>query len=378
MNIQTINTQTYAELVNSQFNKSTSHYVSIETRLKDTIGNNVYMNRFLDQTMANFSLNNLGKQWEDFKFCKTAYTTVSRLAIDTTLQRFLILTHCADIINNFKQIMVMPISVYEDANNPGKFVCWDGQHTAVSLYMIASMLYGKTMDEIEVPIVVYDSSLKSEMRESFITLNSTGKLPLDLIDIYQQKVFGVRTDGSTNSEWILTEQKQQALEQNLIFATHEKFGDANQPGAFSRLVELVNNNYPLEVTQNFAKYFFSVCNSNRPVEPKESLFMYEFFNLCIKQRIKVDDAYIAGVAASLSKAFKNKFSCLALYDRAVRSYEEWFRKNKPNPDGTILGINRNERNIGMVFLIEQIRKNFDGKLPEWPNKNWSVPKRDLF
>lgn len=379
MNTQVLKTQTYAELVNSQFDRTSSYYVTVAQRLKSALANNASATRIVNQAVMDFSTNHPNTKWEDFKFCKTQKAQLSLIDIDITLQRFALMTHCINIINGFKQVMVMPISVYEDATNPGRYVCWDGQHTAISLYIIASMVYNKSLDEIYVPIVVYDSSLKSEMRESFITLNSVGKVPLDSIDLYQLKIFGVRTDGSTNSDWVATEQKQTALEQNFMFATNEKFGDDMQPGAFSRLVELTSNKYPVEVTQHFAKYFFSVCNSSRPVEPKESWMLYDLFDQCLKQRIKVDDAYISGIAASLRKAFNNNFSSSVLFTRATSSYEEWFRSSRPNPDGSLDGIYRNDKNIGMPFFIEQLRKNFKGPLPFWPaTKPWVVPKADLF
>lgn len=378
MNMQNLTTQTYADTVNAQFEKSVSHYVKIDQRFADNIKGNRYKTQVVNDSLLNFKINNPDKKWEDFNFCKTHTSSLALIDIDITLQRFLIVTHCADIINKFKQLMVMPICVYEDANNPGRYVCWDGQHTAVVLYLIATQVYGKTLEEINVPIVVYDSSQKSEMRESFITLNGEGKTPLDHIDIFQQMVFGVRTDGSKNPEWVLAEKKQQALENNFMFATHDKFGDSHEPGAYSRLNELIDKNYTLTITENFAKYFFKVCGSSRPVEPKESWMLYAFFDACQKQRIKVDDQYIAGVAASLRKAFKNDFDALRMYSHAVTCYEEWWRVNKPNPDGSLLGITRNERKIGMEFLIAQIGKNFTGKLPVWYNSGWTVSKKDLF
>ena len=72
--------------------------------------------------------------------------------------------------------------------------------------------------------------------------------------------------------------------------------------------------------------------------------MYDYFKWCEKANIDVDDAYIAGVAASIKKAFpvKNDMDSIALVAKARKSYEEWWRQNKPNPDGTLLGIRWSE------------------------------------
>lgn len=378
MQLQQAPQQFYADKVNGQFHKSKSHYVNLADRLKASINGEAWKQTVLNDAIENFKSKNRNiSKWGDFTFCKSVLTTFDKLEIDTTLQRMLDLNHACNIIDGFRQLLVMPICVYEDPIRPGKYICWDGQHTAIVLFIIAAKILGEDITKCQVPIVIYSSHLKSEMRECFIELNGDAKRPLDNIDKVHQKIFGVRTDGSKNLEWQLVEAKQQALENSKIFLTHPKFGDNEEPGAYTRLEEFLDPQYDLSITQHFASYFFKVCQSNRPVQPKESWMMYEFFRLCKASNIKVDNAYILGVAKSLRTAFNNEFDAGEMYNKAKYSYQEWFRNNKPNPDGTLWGITYPEKKIGITFLIKQIAKHFNGPMPRY-DALWPVPMRDLF
>lgn len=372
--------RTYADIVNSQFHKSKSHYVTLAERLNNAVDTDEWKKALLDDAKEYFKsrLNKHIKKWSDVVLCRSEMTLMSKIEIDVTLQRLFDIEHACNILDHFKNIMVMPICVYEDKTRPGKYICWDGQHTALVLYVIACEILGEDVDNVQIPIVIYPSTMKSEMRECFINLNGEGKKQLDNIDKVHQKIYGIRTDGSTNPEWVLIEEKQQALEQNGIFLTHTKFGDTDQPGAYTRLDEFLDNYYELSITQQFAKLFNKVCGSSRPVQPKESWMFYEYLRLCKVSKITVDDSYIVALAKSL-RIHNNDFNASKLYDRAKLSYQEWFRQNKPNPDGTLWGITYSERPIGLTFLIAQIKKNMpDGFAVPHYNGNWKPLPSDLF
>jgi len=245
------------------------------------------------------------------------------------------------------------------------------------LFLIAAYSLKLDIAKCEVPIVVYESSQKSEMRENFMELNGGAKLPLDLIDYFHQMVFAVRTDNSTNPVWELVEKKQQALEQAGIFATHTKFGDTEKPGALSRLDELMDTkNYDLTITQNFCNYFAEVCSSNRPVQPKEVWMLYEYFRLCQKEGINVDSNYIKKLVKSLQ--FTNgDFNAILLANKAKTSYQKWWIDNNVSIDGSLRGISYPEYRLGMTFFIKQVAKNFTGIVPVG-NPLWDVPAEDLF
>lgn len=378
LNLVATQPASYADTINNQFYKSKSQYVDLSTRLAQTIGNNNLRKSVISSSIQEFLIRNPNiTSWTDLKFCRCERTTLDKIVIDITLQRMLNIMHVSGIVDKFQQIRVMPISVYEDPLAPGKFVCWDGQHTAIVLLLIAAYSLKLDLSQCEVPIVVYESSQKAEMRQNFMELNGDSKLPLDLIDYFHQMVFGVRTDGSTNSAWVLVEQKQQALEQAGMFATHTKFGDETMPGALSRMDELMDTkNFDLSVTQHFCKYFKEVCGSNRPAQPKEVWMMYHYFKLCRAEGIVVDDKYIKGVAKSL-QFDKGDFNAIALANKAKESYQDWFRANKPNPDGTLWGITYPEVRMGMTFLLKQVSKKFKGRVPVGAPL-WDVPAGDLF
>ena len=371
-----INT-TYASRINSRFHKSQSQYVNIADRLAEAIKQAGWRAGTVNQAAKEFTVRNKNIQSaKHIKLCSAQKTMMDKIVIDITLQRELSIEHLVSILTKFKQILVMPICVYEDPMAPGKYVCWDGQHTIVMLYIIYAQILGEDVSNIEVPIVVYPSTMKAEMRECFIMLNGEAKKRLDDIDIFYQKIYGVRTDGSANADWLLAEAKQQALESNDMFATDEKFGDEKQPGALSRMIELISDNYALEATQAFCKYFKAVCNSNRPVRPKESWMLYDYFDLCLSSGIALDDAYITDVAQAL-QIDSGDFNASAFYSTAKESYQEWFRNNKPNPDGTLWGITYPEGRIGMTFLIAQLRK-AGITVPKYTQILWTVPTKDLY
>jgi hypothetical protein len=363
----------YADTVNQQFYKKASQYVSIPQRLTQTINGTSYYQSVVTDAVHEFLRRHPKiNKWTDITLCSAVTTTLDKIVIDITLQRMLVLFHATGLLDKFQQIRVMPISVYEDPMAPGQYVCWDGQHTAVMLYMIAMALKAD-ISKCEVPIVVYKSKLKSEMRQNFMVLNGEGKWPIEAIDKFHQMIFGVRTDGTEIPAWKLAEEKQKHLEGAKMFATHSKFGDTDEPGALTRLDELMDPRYDLKITENFCKYFVAICKSNRPVQPKECWLMYEFFRQCQIEKVTVDDAYIRGVANSLKIGFSGDFDPIAMIAQAKVAYRDYYE----HINGYAHGIRYPEVPLGLTFLIKQIAKNFNGIMPKGP-QYWPVQSKFLF
>lgn len=372
-------TQTYADTVNQQFHKQQSHYVTLKQRLHSVVNNETYLQSVLDDSVEDFKERNPQyTTWTDLNLCSAQKTTLDKIAIDTTLQRLLAFYWAMNILDSFWEIQVEPIRVYKDPACPDKYVCWDGQHTAIVLFIIASMVLGEDITQCEVPIVIYPSSQKDEMRRVFMAANGEGKRPLDAIDKYQQMVFGVRTDGSMIPSWRVVEQKQQWLESAKMFATHEKFNDTEKPGALTRMHELMDTrNYVPEITKYFTKYFTSVCRSSRPVQPKESWMLYEYFKLCeLDSNIEVTDAYIRDVAKALKVVGHGDFDSTDLWTRARTSYQDYYRRKVRN-GYDLLGIRYPEKPLGMTFLIAQIAK-AGVQTPYYAETYYEVPRGDLF
>ena len=157
---------------------------------------------------------------------------------------------------------------------PGEeWIAWDGQHTAITLYIIATKVFGQRPASVEIPVVEYPAENKLEIRRNFILLNGDAKEPLDFIDTFKQMVFGVRVDGATDEDWIDPEQKQQYFENAGLFATNSKFGDEDENGAFTLLADtlmsksLKTRKHP-DVTKMFASYW-SYLNQDRSVQSKK-------------------------------------------------------------------------------------------------------------
>lgn len=369
----------YADKINQQFSKQQSHYVNLKQRLRSVVDNETYLQSVLEDSIEDFKERNPQyTKWTDITLASAQTTTLDKIAIDTTLQRLLVFYWAMGILDQFWAIQAEPIRVYEDPACPGKYVCWDGQHTAIVLFIIASMVMNEDISKCKVPIVIYPSSQKDEMRRVFMAANGEGKRPLDAIDKYQQMVFGVRTDGSTIPNWTVAEQKQQWLESAKMFATHEKFNDTEKPGALTRMQELMDTrNYTPVITKYFTQYFTAVCRSNRPVQPKEAWMLYEYFKLCdADPAIDVTDKYIRDVAKALKVVGHGDFDSIDLWSRAKTSYQDYYRDAVRN-GWDLLGIRYPEKPLGITFLIAQIAK-AGVKVPYYSETYYTVPAADLF
>jgi hypothetical protein len=369
----------YADKINQQFSKQQSHYVNLKQRLRSVVDNETYLQSVLEDSIEDFKERNPQyTKWTDITLASAQSTTLDKIAIDVTLQRLLAFYWAMGILDQFWAIQAEPIRVYEDPGCPCKYVCWDGQHTAIVLFIIASMVMNEDISNCEVPIVIYPSSQKDEMRRVFMAANGEGKRPLDAIDKYQQMVFGVRTDGSTIPNWIVAEQKQQWLESAKMFATHEKFNDTEMPGALTRMQELMDTrNYTPVITKYFTQYFTAVCRSNRPVQSKEAWMLYEFFKLCeLDSNIDVTDKYIRDVAKALKVVGHGDFDSLDLWSRAKSSYQDYYRDTVRN-GWDLLGIRYPEKPLGNTFLIAQIAK-AGVAVPYYSETYYTVPTADLF
>lgn len=376
---QRMNQQTHADKINQQFGKNQSHYVNLKQRLRSVLANETYLQAVLEDSVEDFRERNPQvTKWSDLHLCSAQKTTLDKIVIDTTLQRLLAFYWVMKILDSFWEIQVEPVRVYEDPACPGKYVCWDGQHTAIVLFIIASMILDEDITDCEVPIVIYPSSQKNEMRRVFMAANGDGKQPLDAIDKFQQMVFGVRTDGSTIPSWIVVEQKQQWLESAKMFATNIKFNDTEMPGAYARMNELMDTrNYEPVITKYFTKYFTAVCRSSRPVQPKESWMLYDYFKLCeADPDIEITDSYIRDVAKALKVVAQGDFDSYDLWMRAKSSYQNYYQ-HSVRGGIDLLGIRYPERPLGMTFLIAQIAK-AGIETPYYNETYYEVPKQDLF
>ena len=154
----------HAHSVNRQFAYSKSQWVSAKKRLEQATQNEEWKISKLEFSKSVWrSAHPTILKFNDIKLCQAQKTTLDKIVIDITLQRVLDIPHVCMILANFRQVAVQSIQVYRDPGQPKKWVCWDGQHTVVMLYIVACLILGHAPKDVEIPITVFDSTMKSEM-----------------------------------------------------------------------------------------------------------------------------------------------------------------------------------------------------------------------
>jgi hypothetical protein len=379
--------------MNAKYGKKTSNFVTLQSRLNDATKDTIFEAQLMAVVDEFRRRNPNWTKFSDLQLCKAVQVTLDKILIDTTMQRMVNMRHVMNILNNFRETMVMAIQVYEDEEKPGYYIAWDGQHTAIALYIILTKVFGERLASAMIPVVIYPVKHKLEIRRNFILLNGDAKNQLDFIDIYQQQVSGVLIDGANGEdykEWVDTALKNKYLADAGLFATHAKFGDEDQPGAFTLLADtlmsssLKTRKHP-DVTRMFARYG-TFLNQERPVAAKEARQLYEYFNLCYEQGIEVDDDYLLKMVAFTKDYFDADFTENGMFwDKVRMAYSRWYREaNKHSEDRNEAGevIVRGfatEWRCGGVFLIAQLNKSSSIKTPSYvPNNGFAIIKEDLW
>jgi hypothetical protein len=378
--------KSHAQIVNEKYLNSESHFVTLQERLNDALKRAPLFVALLTAMVDEFKRRHSWTKFTDLEICEAIMVPMDKILIDTTLQRNLNLRHVLKILQYFKSTMAMAIQVYKDPNKPGYYIAWDGQHTAISLFIILTKVFGERVATALIPVVVYPVKQKLEIRRNFILLNGDAKEELDFIDKYIQMVFGVKVDNADDPEWVETALKNDYLAEAGLFATHAKFGDDDQPGAFTLLADtlmsksLKTRKHP-EVTRMFAQYW-SYLGQQRPVEPKEARQLYEYFNLCYEQNINVDEKYLLDFVSFTKDYFDADFSPTGpFWDKVKMSYETWYKNANPDTyaqHGQCFGFTT-EMRTGLPFLIAQLKKSTKLKVPSYmPNNGFTVDKKDLW
>jgi len=387
----------YAAQRNARFQNTSSNLVDLVQRLNDTIAamplqaQRNWQSK-LTKALQAFKRNHPGiKTISDprFRLCKSIMGRLKDIQIDTTMQREPNLQWVLNIIENFRAYQAQPIQVYAAGAGYG---AWDGQHTSLALYLIATQALGQKFEDIEVPINVYDILSRGELRSNFINNNTTvgknaGKKPLDIIDIFQQMIYGVEVDGVTEQEWVDAHAKWRHIADAGMFLTAEKFNDTDEPGAISRLNEL--NDSSVEVVRQFAVYGEYVVNSQqRAINSKEIPIIVEFLNLCEQQDICYTDAQIEDLAQHCIDLFDANFDAKGPYWEVAHqaTINAYNKANKGIPKHLWPDAPRNSKNTpqGVAFFWHQLQKSWvpqQGKGFKFPKQPYSVYQpsaKDLF
>lgn len=375
--------QNYAGKVNSKYRKSDSHYVDLKDRLDQTLTSG---DPFKQQSLRSAisiacavfeKLNPFKKKMADLDLCESIMMPLSDILIDITMQRMLILSWVIEIIKNWRDVQCQPIQVYQvtgtnnfkyyPAGKRGLYASWDGQHTAMALYILCVYVFKQDPSKVMVPVTIYKVKNKADIRANFVKGNSSeGKKLLDAIDIFMQQVYGVRVDGAKNKEWEESELKQQYIEQSGLFVTAEKFGDTHMTGAISRMQEI--NGYTSDIIRQFCLYASTVLiSTNRPIASQEIEIMCAWFDMARKDGISYTNDEIVSLAMHLDTLFNANFhESSEFWVKTRKAYENWWNKYWDGVDEEYrperMSFSKNWRNGG-TFLWYQLKHTWEGPIP---------------
>jgi len=374
--------KTYAQTKNARYTSTKSNIRSIKQRWDETYNKlPAYYQSIVDGQLeaakSEFKRRNPNrKKFQDLLLAEAKSAIMDSVKIDGTMQRQLDIMWVLKIINQFMETLVVPIQVYRPNPTKDEFLAWDGQHTLVALWLIATHIFEEDPSTLTIPVNMYQSSLKAEMRANFIIINGReGKKPLDLIDIWEQMIFGVRVDQSKNPLWVEAEQKQQSIEKWGLFVTAKKFGDDEEAGAVTRLQEI--NKLDVASVAHLCQYLAMSTQLSRPVEEKEMVMMAHYFEQCRLRGIVVDAKYINKLASVAITLWDADFSPNGkFWIKASNAYHNWHNANS----GTTWSGRFNKEPVhGFPFLVDQLKKSLGLPVPRNNSKSEFRPaSSDLF
>lgn len=389
----------YATQRNAKFRNSTSHFINLVDRLNNTINSLP-----TPQAKANWALS-LKKAIQAFK---KSYPNVKDfnnrklfrlvqandiplmdIMIDTTMQREPDLQWIIKIITNFRDYQAQPMQVFGHGSVWG---AWDSQHTALAMYLIARDALNLDLTTVMVPANIYDVTSRADLRNLFINMNTTtgknaGKKPLDIIDIFEQMIYGVEIDGVTQPEWVDAHAKWQHLDAAGVFVTAEKFNNTDEIGALSRLNEVMDSS--VEVVRKFAVYAGHIVDvQQRAINSKESPIIIEFLNLCEQQDISYSDEEIVDLANHCIDLFEANFDAKSDYWKQVHNanINAYNKMHKGMPKHLWPEPPRNAKNTpqGIAFFWQQMSTTWAGPkgakfaYPKQPFSVFAIDSKDLF
>lgn len=391
----TASASSYAARANAKLRPTIKDIVTIEDRLNDLFAANPALRRDMLNNCSWFkSQNKHIRTWADLRLPRGVMMSLGSLKIDTTQQRDVNFKHVLKIVSEFNRLVVQSLSVYptilKEATeaaaaeyNEDEINIWDGQHTALALFIIARYcLQIENLDEVMVPITMYYPDRDIDIRRAFIKLNSDARSQFEYVDHFHQHVLAYRVDGC--QDYRMAHLKQEALEAVGMFATNKKFGDITQPGAFSNLSDFEDDSLPIDIHRGYAQWILATCGGaaqvNRPSKGIESYQVYNFLKLCEKQKIDYTEnnyQYIRDVVAALDLAYPNGFTPEELHRRAKASHDRYWTATTGTPQH---GVDYDRKTCDICFLLAQLKHwmpNQPTPIPGQVYGKWVVPLSDV-
>jgi len=400
-------TRPHARRVNGKYNSDNSIYVSLRDRWNQTLAALPASERNTIISRLSSAIDTFKNRYptvdkfshEDFRICRSLYTRLSHLLVDITIQRQLDPEWVLNIVEFFLAHQAMPVQVYhvpkdnvplEYGPDDDFYASWDGQHTAVAFWIIATMIFNQDPSEVEIPVVLYDIKDRHECRMNFLFNNGKeGKKLLAPIDKIMQMIYAVRLDDSTNLEWRQVEQKQQYLESKDLFLTDKKFFDHKEPGAITRPGDICDEKITPELVRQFTIYADRVlARNNRPINTKELPIILGFLRMAALDNITYTDQEIENLADLCLDLFDADFDESGRFWHQVGiAYTKWHEKQYEDYDMNIrpgIRLNKDWHQGGTFFYFQLYFtwKNSEGERMRLPKLNINTPflpnKKDLF
>jgi len=184
-----VTSRQYARDINSRFNNTASNYVNAKDRWNQILNQYPVKEKNSFNSRLNMAIKSFMRKYPGitsfqdpkFRLCKAIPKKLSAMLIDTTIQRHLDVNWVITILENFVVYQAMPLQVYrvqgselgpEFDPNVEYWASWEGQHTLMAFWIIATMIFGEDPDSVEVPTVEYDMRNRLECRLNFIANNS--------------------------------------------------------------------------------------------------------------------------------------------------------------------------------------------------------------
>lgn len=380
----------YSEKVNKRFSDVANSFVSVIERIENMLELNP--NREALENRIEYGLASFKRKNTTLASSKEAYlgslpisydALLSEIEIDITLQRYVYFNKIVDILNNYFVPSLQAIKVYREPD--GRLVCWDGQHTLIVIYLIVTRILKMNPADVTIPIVISAGTEKTEMRRAMLNENGPGKSPFDDFDVYEQHVYGVRIDGATEDQWLVSERKQQYLENCGMFLANERMYNTDQPGALTRTQEICNTDFTPEVTKWFAEWCRALNEANRPFGGTEVDLMYNFFNTCIRdETFNLDLMYVMDVADVCKRITGKDFNGAEFWKKAQESNarflkenatpESWYIRQDGEVNRTML---RSEKTNRMINYLCQVLESHGVAVPDYKYM-WTVDPDEVF
>jgi len=371
-------TVSYADKVNARFANKESHYVTLKQRFTDTVAQYPHNVQTTIRSALNMALLEFSRKYPTvksfdqpgFRLCRAEKAPLSDVLIDVTMQRGLDIAWVISILEQFRPWQAMPIQVYKpmddihelDIQSP--YASWDGQHTAVALWILATMIFRLDPRDVLVPVAIYEVDTKSEIRANFIRGNtSEGKKLLTKFEVITQQIYGVRVDGADDPYWKRVEEKQQLVEKAGLFFTDTDALDKDEVGAITQVNDITDIKVRLEVVKNFCRYGHRVINAMpRAINTKESPIIMKFFDMAHKEGIDYTDQEVDSLADLCIRLFYADFDARGPYwNRLGIAYNNWWNEHYCNVSEELRPTRpklNKDISQGTTFFWHQLRKSW--------------------